>query len=427
MIRFIAWLILGFISTFSFSYLYYRLTDSKQKINFKIVLFYLFGVISVTLVSYFDIPILNSFFFFLYFPIMFYILNHMPIKKLFFHVMIVWFYGIVIDILTILCTSLFFYIFNINFNIYINYSEIVSMLLTLIVSIILIFLARVRKIAVFTENLYKKIDHIKYFDVLLVVFAIFIFCLGFAMFLNIKDLDINILLMLVIILMIITFVILLKYKIDSEEMAKYLDTLKENNNFYIKIEDENRIFRHNLNAKLLSIKSVSNKKAMLLIDDLLKTYNKKIDFSNHMKVIPYGLNGVIYQKLYPYLKELNIMVYNDIDYDVFDYLQPRRYNVFVEKLVLALDNAIEASLNSKEKILIVNLYDDNDCISIEVKNTFSNTIDIDQLGTKNYSSKGKKRGLGLFSSFRDNEASLKVSVVNDMFVSKITAKKRLNS
>ena len=43
------------------------------------------------------------------------------------------------------------------------------------------------------------------------------------------------------------------------------------------------------------IKSVSNKKARNLIDDFLKSYNSNMDFSFHIKDMPYGLNGIIYE------------------------------------------------------------------------------------------------------------------------------------
>ena len=41
---------------------------------------------------------------------------------------------------------------------------------------------------------------------------------------------------------------------------------------------------------------------MSLIEDLISQFNKNEKFSENIKVIPYGLNGIIYQKLYPYLK-----------------------------------------------------------------------------------------------------------------------------
>ena len=63
-------------------------------------------------------------------------------------------------------------------------------------------------------------------------------------------------------------------------------------------------------------------------------------------------------------------------------------------------------------------------IYIEIKNSFAHTLDVDNLGSLNYSTKGKKRGLGLFSILRDNEASLKVNVVNNYFISLISARKQ---
>lgn len=425
MTEFLIWFIISMLSTFSLIYLFSKLTDANKKINLKIILLYFFGVIAVIFIETNNLKLANYIFFFLYFPIFFRLLNPMPLNKIFFYVLIVWFYGMVADILSILVTSLVFYIFNIDFNLYIDYNENVSMLLTICVSIILLLLGHKKFMSRQIKNLYTKVEHIKYVDVLLVVFSLFILGMALIMFLNVESLNINLLIILVIILMLLTFVVLIKYKIDEKENAKYLKTLKENNEFYIKMDDENRVFKHNLIAKLMSIKSVSNKKAMVLIEDLISQFNKNVKFSASIKLIPYGLNGIIYQKLYPYLKKLNIQIDNKINYDIFNVLRPRRYNVLVEKLVIALDNAIESSLKSKLKTVSIYIYDDENNIFIEVYNSFSNNIDLDMIGNINYSTKGKRRGLGLFSALRNNEAPLTVKIVNDMFITKISAKKHL--
>lgn len=423
MIRFIIWLINGFLSTFGICYIYYKITNANQKINTKIVLFYLLGVFSATFIEFYKLELLSCTFYFFYFPFMFNWLNKIPFNKLFFCIMFIWFYGILVDILSILFTSVVFYIFQININIYFSNSELVSIILTFCVSLILIVSGRLKFLSNMYVWSYQKIRNIKYSDVLLIIFALFIFLIGFIMFFNIENVDINVLSMLVIILSIVTFILLFRYKVDEVESKLYLNTLKENNEFYIKMEDEKRIFKHNLVAKLLSIKSVSNKKSMALIEDLILQFNKSVDFSKMMKVIPYGLNGIIYQKLYSYMNDLNIEVSNDLDYDIFEFLKPRRYNVFIEKMVIALDNAIESCLNSDGKSLVINIYDDDNSICVEIENTFGNDINLDLLGSKDYSTKGHKHGLGLFSAFRNNEASLNVKIVNNIFVSKITAKK----
>lgn len=224
--------------------------------------------------------------------------------------------------------------------------------------------------------------------------------------------------------MLLCFVLIVKSKLNNYENKIYLNTLKENNDFYIAMDAENRIFKHNLVAKLLGIKSVSNKKARILIDDILFQYIKNVDFTNHIQDIPYGLNGIIYQKLYPFLEKINVKVDTQIDFDVFEVLNPRRYNVLVEKMVIALDNAIESCLNSCDKLLILNLYSDDENIIIEIKNTFSNGLNIDEVGVVNYSTKGKRRGLGLFSAFRDKEANMCVKIINNFFVTKIIARRK---
>ncbi len=425
MSKFIVWLIISFFSTFSFAYLYYKLTDSTRKIGLKLVLMYLFGAVSVILIKIYDIQLLNHVFFFIYFPLFFYMIKALPLKKLIFYVLVVWLSGIAVDILTILFTSIILYLFNLSFNLYLDNYEYVSMLLTICVTIFLIFISYKKYLNSLVSKLYSKVTNTKHLDFLLTVFAIFIFLVGMTMFLNVKNLSINVLLTVVIVLMIITFAVLVRYKISIEENLKYLKTLKENNEFYIKMEDENRIFQHNLIAKLLSIKSVANKKAISLIEDLISQFNKNIDFSNSIKIIPYGLNGIVYQKLYPYLKKINIKINNEINYDIFNVLKPRRYNVLVEKVVIALDNAIESSLHSKSKNIVINMCDVDDCILIEIQNTFGNDINLDLLGNINYSTKGKKHGLGLFSIMRNNEASVSVKIVNNTFISKITTKKRL--
>lgn len=422
MIEFLIWLVICFISTLGFAYVYYKFTDMEKIFDKKSFAIFIIGVIFATFVQYYKIEFVGHISFFVFYPILFYFMNPLPFKKIIYYVIVIWLYGTILDLFAMLIVSIFHTF--LEFDVYSHYFESV---LTFFVFLMLVLLGNSKKLKKFTDNLYKKINRIDYLDFSIITFSLCMLALSISIFSNLHNLKFDLLIILVIMLISIDFIILIKYKINGNENKIFLKTLKENNDFYIKVEDENCIFKHNLTAKLLSIKSVSNKKATLLIDDLLSQYNENIDFSNHMKAIPYGLNGILYQKVYSYLKDLNIKIYNEIDYDIFNVLQPRRYNVFVEKMVLALDNAIEASLKSNEKLLVINLYDENNTPIIEIKNTFSNAIDIDQLGTKNYSSKGKKRGIGLFSSFRDNEAILTVSIINDMFVSKITTKKRLNS
>ena len=295
--------------------------------------------------------------------------------------------------------------------------------MTIFVFICMIVIGKSKKMKKITNAILHILNKIHFPDFILTLFTLFVFLMGYTLFANINHLSISLVLAFLIILILMNFVFLIQYKINSVETIKFTNVLKENNKFYMQVDDENRIFKHNLLAKLLSIKSVSNKKARLLIDDLILEFNSNVDFSNHIKDIPYGLNGVLYQKIYSYLNDLDIKIDNQIDYDIVEVLTPRRYNVLVEKMIVSLDNALEASSKSVEKLLIVDLYEQDHDIIIEIKNTFLDNINLDDLGTLNYSTKRTKGGLGLFSALRNKEVGLTVKIVNNLFVSKLIAKK----
>ena len=324
----------------------------------------------------------------------------------------------ILDSLSMLIISFILFVFNWHISI-----SNLSLIMTFIVFIFMISLAHSKCVKKFTNEFFNAFQKINYPDFILVIFTIFVLLIGIVMFINLDKLSINFVLSILIFLIIFNFTFLIKYKLNSFETARFVEVLRKNNQFYISVDDENRIFKHNIVAKLLSIKSVSNHKARLLIDDLLNNFISNIDFNTHIENIPYGLNGILYQKIYPFLNNLEIKINNEIYYDIFEVLNPRRYNVLVEKIVISLDNAIEASLKSVDRILIINLYEENNYIVIEIQNSLVDSIDVDFLGSINYSTKKRNSGLGLFSAMRDKEVSMDIKIINDMFVSHLEAKK----
>lgn len=418
MIKFVAWLITCFISTFGFSYFYYHITGSKQKIDFFIVFVFSLGVLISTITRFYNVLILNSLSYFVYYPVLFYYLNPLPFKDLIFYVLIIWLYAMILDFTSMLLVSFLIYIFKLNVSVY-----LLSGIMTFVVCVLMILISRFRFIQKFTKTIYNVFAKINYPDFVLIMFTAIVFLMGMIMFINLERLSFSFILGCLIFLIVLNFIILIKYKINDFETNKFIKVIRDNNQFYINVDDEHRIFKHNLMAKLLSIQSVSNQKARLLISDLMKEFNKNVDFTHHIKDIPYGLNGILYQKIYFYLDRIQVKFDNDIHYDIFEVLTPRRYNVLVEKMVITLDNALESAINSLDKLLIINLYEKDNTIVIEIKNSFSDRIDLDNIGNFNYSTKSKKRGLGLFSALREKEVVMDIKVVNNMFMTKLEAKK----
>ena len=415
--EFLVWFVAFLISTSGVTYLYCKLTGTKFRVKLFIVIWVVVGSLGSAMLRIFNLTLLSTAFYFVFYPILFNFLNKSSFNKQFFYTVVVWFCGMLFDCLAMIGVL----ILNrfIEFNVYSPFSRII---LTFIVLLAFVILANIKLFVQFVNKLYLKLQKVNYFDFTLMIFALFVLLMSVAIFLTLANIKLSILLLAVLFLLGFSFVLLIGVRINLIENAKFLKHLKENNDFYVTIEDENRIFKHNLMAKMLSIKSVSGKKARNLIDDFLKSYNANMDFSFHIKDMPYGLNGIIYEKIYPYMGQLNIKIDNKIDFDIFSKLKPRRYNVLVEKLMILLDNAIDSCLKSVDKILIINLYEDNNSINIEIKNTFSGDLDVEKLGESNYSTKGQKRGFGLYSALRNTEVSTKVNIVNNMFVVKLIAK-----
>ena len=275
----------------------------------------------------------------------------------------------------------------------------------------------------FTSFLYKYVCKVKYYDFILFILALFTLLAAIVFSINIQTITIGILLFLTVFSILLAFITVIKMKFLDYEYVISINTLKENNNFYINMDEENRMFKHNLLANLLAVKSVSNKKSRNLIDELIGKLNYNVDFLNQLKNIPYGLTGIVYEKIHPYLDKLEIKLDNKINCDIFSILKPRRYNVLVEKLILMIDNALEASVLSIDKVVIINMYLEDDKVVVEVKNSFRDSIDIDSLGKMSYSTKGRNRGFGLFTILRSNEVSGDVKIINNMFVAKLVAVK----
>lgn len=417
MIEFIIWFIACFFSTLGIVYIYYKFVN-VDKISLGCCIFFLIGVFLITIIRYYHIYILNYIFYFLFYPLLFYFLKRLTLKHIIYYTVIIWFYGMALDLLSMFILSLLslFLDLNVYENIIYNTGPV------LITFLLMLCIGNCSIIKNFTYSFYERLNKIKHYDLILIILSLFTLIVAIAISLNIKTLSIGGLLILLILMIFMFFFLIIYVKFIVYENNAFINILKDNNAFYIKVDEENRVFKHNLMAKLLSIKSVANKSARLLIDDLLSEFNSNVDFLNHIKNIPYGINGIVYQKVYPYLGIINVKIDNKLDVDVFKLLKPRRYNVFVEKLIVSIDNAIEASLESVDKMVIINLYINDNIVFIELKNSFNANLDLDLLGTVNYSTKHKKRGLGIFSMLRNNEVKTNVKIVNGYFITILEAK-----
>ena len=102
------------------------------------------------------------------------------------------------------------------------------------------------------------------------------------------------------------------------------------------------------------------------------------------------------------------------------------YTKLCKIIVIALDNANEAAKVSKKKLVLVEAYEINKEVHIVISNTCKNRVDLENIDKKNYSSKGKNRGLGLYIANtllkESNNITMTRSFQNYIFTTEIIAK-----
>ena len=201
---------------------------------------------------------------------------------------------------------------------------------------------------------------------------------------------------------------------------------------YEKIIEESRVNRHEMLNNILVIKTYENKNSdecNRYIEHLVNTYGCNNKTVKNIHELPPGLKGIIYYKLKD-ADEYNLNVTIKISKNISKFIEKLNNRVYValcKVFAIIVDNAIEASIDSEEKIIIVEVYENSSHVIIEVYNTFSNKVDVKKLDKIGYSTKGKQRGLGLFIAnniiSRNNSISLTREVQNDLFVSIIKIEK----
>ncbi len=226
---------------------------------------------------------------------------------------------------------------------------------------------------------------------------------------------------LLLFVFLLMFIAILQLKLNEYSLKINNQKLIDYNDKYGKFLDEYRIYKHNINNKLLAMKSFGNKKVNSLIDDLLNEENQFSIKNNNLYVIPNGIKGIVAEKLYN--KEYEVYINNKIKNDPFISLKANVFNNFSECLGIALDNAIEASEETSKPILILELYENETTAFIKIGNNYCNNIDIDEIGNKNYSTKSQGNGLGLFSIKRNTLIKEKIEIINNMYYIELQIKK----
>lgn len=243
---------------------------------------------------------------------------------------------------------------------------------------------------------------------------------------NENDILYLIIILLVSVISIIVLLYLIHLNYEIVVLKSTNDIIGQNNETLLKTLNEYRIMKHNINNKLLGIKSVGNKDTRIMINEILKEYDSNKYLKSEIPFMPSGLNGFILEKFYAYAdKNLKIQIDNNVKGKILDILGPKNYNLLCEALGVTLDNALESASQTKDKIIFLEFTETEKTVNIKVMNTFKGIIDTEKLGTIEYTSnKLNGHGLGLYSLFNKNTLYITTSIKNNFFRSEIKVDKK---
>jgi len=300
----------------------------------------------------------------------------------------------------------------------------IKVLSTIVMIIILLSICSIPFIKKFTTKIINKIEKLNFSLILDLVIVGLLIYLSILCAKDINDsYNITLYISFALILLIVVLLALDKYY-NIKRLKEINEILLKNNDFFIKLDNDYRILKHNLTNQLLGIKSFSDGKVKNMIDDLIIKYNSKTFSSKDISKIPRGLNGIIYEKFYTFgNKKIQLIIHNNIKSDIIYNVKPKKFNDLCETLGVLIDNALEAASKSDEKIILINFDETNMEYSIDINNSYKELLDIDSIGTKDYSTKQRKSGIGIFSILNKKGIILKNSINNSIYKTKIVIKK----
>ena len=345
----------------------------------------------------------------------------------------------------IILKSIIMYVFIVSvemilgiFMVYFNFeslaeiSNVFRVLFSVLMTLVLMFLSRLKFIKKFFNTLYNLMEKILNLTILMIISIIILVMLTYYLIISnniYSNLSIICLIIILIILIVIAMTESIKTKQANDKQEILLDFMKE----YEMIIDKERIDRHEMVNNLLVLKSIKNKNSKnynKVLDDILLTYQSS-KTPKGLYELPSGLKGLFYYKIYD-MKNDNIEAFINISNKIIkdlDNLDSKTLTKLCKILGILLDNAKEAAKDSKEKLVIIDLYKENKDIVVYIENSINknNKIDLDKIKVKGFSTKGNNRGYGLYIVNKllgdKNTFDLSQKISNGKFISVLTIKK----
>lgn len=215
-------------------------------------------------------------------------------------------------------------------------------------------------------------------------------------------------------------VFLIIYNLTKRNELKLVNqNLVLNNESFMKMINNYKMFKHNFKYELNAISTVGNKKVKDLIKTYLDEYDEEVSFDlSDLSKLPDGIRSLVYRKLLE-SKSLscNVVVDNFLKYDPFEYLSVKKICTLTQCMGIILDNAIEEALETDDKYIYLKLFEnENHDIVFTCCNQIKNSLDIDLVGFEKTSSKTEHMGIGTTYLAKQKLFNIKNNIVNDQYI-----------
>lgn len=241
-----------------------------------------------------------------------------------------------------------------------------------------------------------------------------------------------------IIVLISILAVLIKQTIEKNKLTEQYDKLLEFMKKYEQEAENQRILRHETKNEFLAIKAKlydkqKNKEVIEYIDEILKDKIelKQEEFAKFVYLPANGIKGLCYFKTQEAKdKGLNtsINISKRVENSNIYKLSVKEQRDLGKILGVFLDNAIEASLNSKAKEFGIEAYLNikKEC-EIIISNSYDGELEVDKIGKERFTTKGKNRGHGLLLVnhlvSKNDKFAINTKITNGLYIQTLTIKK----
>lgn len=211
--------------------------------------------------------------------------------------------------------------------------------------------------------------------------------------------------LIAIIALVIILFYLFKQQIDNDIILKrYDDLLNIMKNYESDIEEQRTLIHESKNELMTikcKIKDKEKESAIIkYIDSIIgdKASSNATKYSKFKYLPSNGLRGFFYYKFIEAEKRginVSVNISKQIEKSFLGELKTEDFKDLVRIIGVYLDNAIDASSESNDKKLGIEIYLIKKDIEIIISNTFVNDIDTEKIGKETFTTKGKNHGYGL--------------------------------